>query len=103
MLEAFEASGFPRCEKGFTESSIIYIKIKTRQKASKKGSPLSRHPHAALSPVPRACRLFPMHIGNGPSAAPGAACTRGGEGRGREGGEGAFARSDHHHKELKRE
>lgn len=98
-----EASGFAGCDKGLRESSIVHSKTEKRKGARKKGSPPAQHTHTSVpavpSPLPTTLQTVPKYIGNGPGDI-GATCTRGREGKGK--GD-AFARSDHHHKELKRE
>lgn len=80
-----EGSGFPRCEKGFRESSIAQSQTEKRKGARKKRCPPVQHTHPSVPPPrPTIRRPYPKHIANGPGA-PGAACTRGGKGR--EGGE----------------
>lgn len=92
---------------GSQKVQLFIAKFKKMKRSEKEG--VSPHPaHTYISPPavppplnPRVRRLYPMHIRNGPGEALGAACTRGREEKGREGD--AFAQSDHHHKELKRE
>lgn len=97
---------FPGVRRGSEKVQLLTARLKNGKERERRGLP-PPNTHVHLSPpcvplAPRPCRPYPKHIGNDPARSAQHALA-GGKGREGKGKGDAFARSDHHHKELKRE